>query len=38
MAGKSKVYHDNFRENLRITRTSITDKNDIAAKVNDFLC
>ena len=34
--GKSKVFKQNLPNNLRINKTSITDKNIIADKFNEF--
>ena len=34
--GKSKVFHENFPNTLRINKTSITDKNVIADRFNEF--
>ena len=34
--GKSKVFHQNLPNNLRINKTSITDKKIIADKFNEF--
>ena len=34
--GKSKVYHKSFLKSLRTNKTSITDKNAVAAKSQDF--
>ena len=35
--GKSKVFHQNLPNNLRINKTSIIDKKIIADKFNEFL-
>ena len=34
--GKSKVFHQNLPNNLRINKTSIIDKKIIADKFNEF--
>lgn len=37
MTGKSKVFHEHFPKTLRRNKTSITDKNIIPDKFNEFL-